>query len=126
MIRATVTPHRASWTNPNPTTFDTGFQYLAHVPPMAIGPQFAPGTIPREIVPVPLGQDIKKEAGEFRAVMAVVVLGGLGFVIWLATRPAPERKREFRGSQKSRFGRCSKSCSGDSDFKGCMSSCASG
>ena len=40
MITTTQIAPRPSWTNPNPTSWDTGFKYVATSPAMAIGPQF--------------------------------------------------------------------------------------
>lgn len=41
MIAPHITPPRPSWNNPDPTNWATGFSYVSHVPPAAIGPQIA-------------------------------------------------------------------------------------
>ncbi len=103
-----------SYSAPGSASFPTGFQRTAHVPPAAIGPQFADGS--------------EKDGGK-QALIAVLALAGVGGAVLLLMHSAKKTyKPDFRGSRsrRSHFGQCAKSCSGDSDFQGCMSSCASG
>lgn len=71
MIRVNTVPPQMSWTNPSPIDFNTGFQQTAHVPPMAIGPQFAPAMSG-------IGQGEGAVMGIGIAGVALVALVGLG------------------------------------------------
>jgi len=113
MVNATMIPPQSSYSNPDPVNWPTGFRHTAHVPPQAIGPQFAGNGIGAD-APVPL-------------FLPMLLALGVGTMIYFATRGP--RRGDLQGTDhQRRFGHCARWCSRSGskarvNFTGCMKSC---